>query len=82
MSMLDELPPVPAHPCARDLSAPRLTSNELRLLEWLAAGRTNAQIAQCANRSGKTVSNQLTRIYEKLGVVNRTEAVAVYLRGR
>ena len=58
-----------------------LTPNERRLLEWLAAGRTNAQIARCVNRSDKTVSNQLTRVYAKLGVVNRTEAVAVFLRG-
>ena len=58
-----------------------LTRNERCLLEWLAAGRTNAQIAKCANRSDKTVSNQLTRVYAKLGVVNRTEAVAVFLRG-
>ena len=58
-----------------------LTANERCLLEWLAAGRTNAQIAKCANRSDKTVSNQLTRVYTKLGVVNRTEAVAVFLRG-
>ena len=46
-----------------------LTRNERRLLEWLAAGRTNAQIARCANRSEKTVSNQLTRVYAKLGKV-------------
>jgi DNA-binding CsgD family transcriptional regulator len=58
-----------------------LTRNERCLLEWLAAGRTNAQIARCANRSEKTVSNQLTRVYAKLGVVNRTEAVAFFLRG-
>lgn len=56
-----------------------LTRNEMRLLDWLALGRTNAQIARCANRSDKTVSNQLTRVYAKLGVANRTEAVAVYL---
>ena len=60
---------------------PPLTKNETRLLEWLAAGRTNEQMARCANRSCKTVSNQLTRVYAKLGVVNRTEAVAVFLRG-
>ena len=65
-----------------DTAGHRLTANETRLLEWLAAGRTNAQIAKCANRSGKTVSNQLTRLYAKLSVVNRTEAVATYLRRR
>ena len=59
-----------------------LTRNEMRLLDWLALGRTNAQIALCTNRSEKTVSNQLTGLYAKLEVVNRAEAVGVYLRGR
>ena len=59
---------------------PRLNPSEIHMLEWLAAGRTNAQIAQCVGRSVKTIGNQLTRVYAKLGVVNRAEAVAMYLR--
>jgi DNA-binding CsgD family transcriptional regulator len=57
-----------------------LNDHEHRLLEWLAAGRTNAQIGQCAGRSEKTIRNQLTTVYAKLGVANRAEAVAVHLR--
>lgn len=57
-----------------------LTAAEQRLLDWLAAGRTNAQIGQCLSRSEKTVRNQLTRLYAKLHVASRAEAVAVYLR--
>lgn len=57
-----------------------LTSRELRLLEWLALGRTNVQIGQCAGRSEKTVRNQLTALYLKLGAANRAEAVALWLR--
>jgi DNA-binding CsgD family transcriptional regulator len=62
-----------AHPCG-------LTLGETRLLNWVAAGRTNAQIGRCSGRSEKTIRNQLTRVYAKLDVVNRAEAVAVYLR--
>lgn len=58
-----------------------LTVNELALLQWLCAGRTNAQIGVARSRSEKTVRNQLTRLYTKLDVVNRAQAVAVYLRG-
>ena len=58
-----------------------LLPHEVRLLDWLATGRSNAQIGLCVGRSEKTVRNQLTRIYEKLGAANRTEAVALYLRG-
>ena len=61
---------------------PELTTDEIALLEWLATGRTNAQIGQCVARSEKTVRNQLTRVYAKLGVANRVQAVALYLRVR
>ena len=71
---------------ARPVRAPTgsdlLNANEMRLLEWLAAGRTNAQIGTCSGRSEKTIRNQLTRVYAKLGVVNRAAAVAVYLRSQ
>ncbi len=56
-----------------------LTEREHRLLGLLAEGFTNAQIGQRVHRSEKTVRNQLTRIYQKLGAANRAEAVALYL---
>lgn len=58
-----------------------LPAPDLRLLQWLCAGHTNAQIAAHLCRSEKTVRNRLTRIYRTLGVVNRAQAVAVYLQG-
>ena len=57
-----------------------LTATEQSLLHWLATGRTNAQIADRLKRSEKTVRNQLTSVYAKLGVVNRAQAVAVHMR--
>lgn len=57
-----------------------LTSNEARLILGLAAGHTNQQIAQELHRSEKTIRNQLTRLYRKLGARNRAEAVAIHLR--
>lgn len=56
-----------------------LTEREHCLLGLLAEGFTNAQIGQRVHRSEKTVRNQLTRIYQKLGAANRAEAVALYL---
>ena len=76
-------------PVANELSAPRsrnvpplatLSAHEIALLRAMAAGSTNAQIAGLVNRSEKTVRNQLIRVYRKLGVRNRTEAVAIYVR--
>jgi DNA-binding CsgD family transcriptional regulator len=64
-----------------DVEGDALTAGESMLVRWLAAGRTNAQIGQCLGRSEKTVRNQLTRVYAKLGAANRAEAVALFLRG-
>ena len=54
-----------------------LTAREGEILAGLVAGRTNAQIAASLFISDKTVRNTLTRIYEKLGVHSRTQAMAM-----
>ena len=53
----------------------RLTATEIEILEWVSAGRSNIEIAQLRGRSVATVRNQLHRIYEKLGVAGRVEAI-------
>jgi DNA-binding NarL/FixJ family response regulator len=57
-----------------------LTGHETRLLEYVAAGWTSAQIGETLCRSEKTVRNQLTCVYAKLGAANRAEAVSIWLR--
>jgi DNA-binding CsgD family transcriptional regulator len=57
-----------------------LNVHQRQLLDWLAASKTNAQIGHAAGRSEKTVRNQLTRVYAKLYVCNRAQAVALHLR--
>ncbi len=57
-----------------------VTLFEAALLAHLAAGHSNARIAAIRSRSEKTVRNQLTRLYAKLRVVNRAQAVAVAVR--
>jgi len=59
---------------------PALTPREVKLMQGLAAGRTNQQLARAFHRSEKTIRNWLTRLYLKLGAHNRTEAVAIYQR--
>jgi two-component system, NarL family, nitrate/nitrite response regulator NarL len=61
-------------------AAPRLSNSEHAVVRLLAAGHTNAQIGQHLGRSEKTIRNQLTRIYAKLRVANRAQAVAVHMR--
>jgi pimeloyl-ACP methyl ester carboxylesterase len=54
-----------------------LTAREREIVAGLVAGRTNAQIAASLFISDKTVRNALTRIFEKLGVHSRTQAMAL-----
>jgi DNA-binding NarL/FixJ family response regulator len=62
------------------LSAERLTDRELDVLRSLSHGRSTREIAQDLVVSEETVKSHLTRIYQKLGVGDRTAAVAVALR--
>ncbi len=52
-----------------------LTGRELEVLELVAGGLTNREIAQRLDISVRTVEAHLTHIYDKLGVCSRTEAV-------
>lgn len=52
-----------------------LTGTERELLRWVAAGRTNGEIARLRARSPATVRNQLSTLFRKLGASNRAEAV-------
>lgn len=57
-----------------------LTARERDLFAALADGMTNAQIAKTMNVSLNTVKFHLKNLYDKLGVHNRAQAVACYLR--
>jgi DNA-binding CsgD family transcriptional regulator len=54
----------------------RLTTRELEILELVAVGLTNAAIAERLWISPGTVKKHLDNVYAKLGVANRTAAVA------
>jgi predicted ATPase/DNA-binding CsgD family transcriptional regulator len=58
----------------------RLTARERDVLEGIAAGRTNKDIAQQLGMRPKTVMHHCAAIYRKLGVKTRAEATAVALR--
>jgi len=60
---------------AEDAVFRSLSEREREILEKLVSGMTNAEIGRLLFISDKTVRNQLTRIYEKLGVANRSQAI-------
>ncbi len=60
---------------AADDPFPELTERERSILDLLAQGKRNAEIAADLYLSTKTVSNHLTSIFSKLQVAGRGEAI-------
>ena len=58
-----------------DRTAAPLTAREREVLDWVAAGKTNRDIAAILGASPRTIEKHLERVYEKLGVETRTAAV-------
>ena len=54
---------------------PGLTPREREILDLLAAGRSNPQIAQALFLSPKTIRNNISNIFAKLQVADRAEAI-------
>ena len=67
--MLQESPPVPT-----------LTGKQREILESMARGLSNIDIARQLDISPTVVREHITTILEKIGAANRTEAVAIALR--
>ena len=67
------LPPPPS-------PAPPLTPREREVLQLVAAGHPNKQIAQTLDLSLATVRNHIHNILEKLGVHSKLEAVSLAFR--
>jgi DNA-binding NarL/FixJ family response regulator len=59
-----------------------LSRMELKVLELLAAGRTNRLIAEALGLSENTVKNYLANVFAKLKVERRTQAAALYLKSK
>lgn len=53
----------------------KLSSRELEILQWVTVGKTNPEIGDILKISAFTVKNHLQRIFKKLDVTNRAQAV-------
>ena len=54
-----------------------LTKRQRDVLDLLARGRDNAQIGAVLGLSEKTVRNHVTAVFDRLGVVNRAQAIVL-----
>ena len=56
-----------------------LTTREVEVMDHVASGLTNREIARTCFLAEKTVKNHLNNIFPKLGVTTRAEAVSLWL---
>lgn len=66
-------------PTTRDSTSP-LSSREVEILDYIARGNSNKEIAKSLKISDQTVKNHITSILKKLAVNDRTAAVVHALR--
>lgn len=65
---------------AEDNITPKLSDRHLEILSSVAQGQSNSDIAKQYGLSEITIKKQLSTIFARLGVSNRSEAVALALR--
>lgn len=66
----------------KGLGTHRLSRREVEVMELIAAGMSNQQIAAACFISEKTVKNHINRIFAKLHSNSRTQAVVTWLAAR
>jgi two-component system response regulator DevR len=65
---------------AVSLPVDALNAHERRLLALLTEGNTNKEIGAALGLAEKTIKNQLTILFERLGIERRAQAAAYYVR--
>ena len=75
-------PPVPAGSTPAIGASRGLTAREVDVVRLLIAGQTDREIAAALFIGHRTAQDHVSNIIGKLGVANRTEAVAVAVRDR
>ena len=63
-----------------DKVSPKLSERHLEILSSVARGQSNSDIAKQFGLSEISIKKHLSKIFERLGVSNRSEAVALALR--
>ena len=71
-------PAAPVAPVRPDVG---LSERQREVMELIAAGRSNSEIAATCYLSEKTVKNHVNHIFARLGVRTRAEAVSLWLGG-
>lgn len=76
----DELKPGSAG--RRSDARPAITDRELQVLHWVGSGKSNAEIGSILDISVLTVKNHMKKIFKKLNVHSRAQAVSQVMAQR
>ena len=76
---------VMTHLCSLSVSTcgkiqPELSAQEKRVMDLVAQGKTNKEVAAALGLSDKTVNNYLSNVYEKLQVTRRAQATSSFIQ--
>lgn len=55
-----------------------MSTREVEIMFWVALGKTNSDIGRILNLSEFTVKNHMQRVFKKLNVINRAQAVSAF----
>lgn len=78
---VDTLPSPPqsdSQPALSTLEDFGISDREKEIMQWVCIGKTNPEIGLILGISANTVKNHLKRIFEKLDVTNRAQAVSKF----
>ncbi len=74
------IPPAVGTRLAERMAGMTLSERERQVLEFVATGKSNKEIAAALEITEATVKGHMTNILGKLGVTDRTQAVITALR--
>ena len=74
--LIRRAPPAAFEPNVKVRETLRISDREFEVLELLAAGRSNKEIARQLGVSPNTVKTHVARLFEKLQASRRTDAIA------
>jgi len=61
---------------------PMLTRRQCDIMDWIAEGKTSAEVAMILEISPRTVEKHLEAVFQRLGVENRVAAMRSYLEAK
>ena len=67
-------------PLKKSLSEVKVTAKNIRLMQLVAKGKTNRQIAKHLGLSEQTIKNELVSLFRKLKATNRTNLIIIAIK--